>query len=862
MQLNTRIISICLAGLLATGQPALSQQAHQQGIYVDKQGVIRWLANQQEASFFGVNYTTPFAYGYRSHRALGIDPKQAIDADVYHLARLGLDAFRVHVWDTEITDSLGNLLNNEHLALFDYLVAQLKKRHIKILLTPIAFWGNGYPERDEQTPGFSSIYNKQQALVQPNAIQAQENYLRQFFKHVNPLTGLTYTSDPDVIAMEVNNEPHHSGPKANATAYINRLAAAVRSTGWSKPVFYNISESPWYADAVSNADIDGVSFQWYPTGLVSNHALQGNLLPNVDVYRIPFDTVPAYRTKARMVYEFDAGDVWQPILYPAMARSFRTAGFQWATQFAYDPMYTAYANTEYQTHYLNLAYTPAKAISLLIAGKVFHRMPRLASYGAYPADTSFAECSVSYSRQLSLLNTATEFYYSNTHQVSPVDAARLQHIAGVGSSPLVQYKGTGAYFLDQLEAGVWRLEVMPDAIPLRDPFEKASPSKEVMRVQWSNQYMDIQLPGLDNDFTITGLNKGNTYQTQANSHHFTIAPGTYLLVKKGKDAARVRSSNYPDYLGLPSFAAPAPVDTSVFVYHQPYRELSPEKPAAISAIIAGTTITDTVWLEGNRTGGRWFRLPMLPGESYQYTATVPAALLQPGQIRYRIVVPTGNTYKVFPGNYTGDPHAWDAYPRETWSTYIAADSAMLTLFEAGTDQNIVLLGSRNSQARMQDTYTAGDRTGALAVRLTVTDGKQDVVTGFQYFIAGQLQARQNVLPAYGTLVLRARVAGAGTARARVALITGDAGSFAAYAPLTNTFRDIELPLQSFTHSQSLLLPRPYPGFMPLWFTGNTTTPLTLSQAEKLEITNDTEAAGATGTAPYTIEIESVSLKVK
>ena len=78
---------------------------------------------------------------------------------------------------------------------------------------------------------------------------------------------------------------------------------------------------------------------------------------------------------------------YNPYMYPAMARSFRTAGFQWATQFAYDPIATAYGNTEYQTHYLNLAYTPSKAISLLIASKVFHKIPRLKNYGSYPADT-------------------------------------------------------------------------------------------------------------------------------------------------------------------------------------------------------------------------------------------------------------------------------------------------------------------------------------------------------------------------------------------------------------------------------------------------------------------------------------------
>jgi hypothetical protein len=50
--------------------------------------------------------------------------------------------------------------------------------------------------------------------------------------------------------MEINNEPHHSGPKEKTTEYINRLATASKTIGWTKPIFYNISESPSYADAV------------------------------------------------------------------------------------------------------------------------------------------------------------------------------------------------------------------------------------------------------------------------------------------------------------------------------------------------------------------------------------------------------------------------------------------------------------------------------------------------------------------------------------------------------------------------------------------------------------------------------------
>ena len=125
-------------------------------VFVDKAGVLRWRHDQQEVALFGVNYTTPFAYAYRAHQRLGVSHEQAIRQDVYHLSRLGIDAFRVHVWDVEITDTVGNLQENAHLRLLDFLVSELKQRGIKIILTPIAYWNNGYPENDSGT-GFSSI---------------------------------------------------------------------------------------------------------------------------------------------------------------------------------------------------------------------------------------------------------------------------------------------------------------------------------------------------------------------------------------------------------------------------------------------------------------------------------------------------------------------------------------------------------------------------------------------------------------------------------------------------------------------------------------------------------------------------------
>ncbi|MEO6038499.1 MAG: cellulase family glycosylhydrolase, partial [Saprospiraceae bacterium] len=629
-------------------------------LYVDKKGTLRYKKGQDEAAFFGVNYTLPFAYAYRSHRSLGVDWEQAIDQDVYHLARMGADAFRVHVWDTEITDSLGNLLANEHLRLYDYLLARLQDRGIKIIITPIAFWGNGYPEPDDKTPGFSHIYPKREALVNEKAIKAQENYMRQFFKHINPYTRLDYQSDPDVLAVEINNEPHHSGPKGKVTEYVNRMARSIRNSGWTKPVFYNISESPAYADAVSKADIDGVSFQWYPTNLVAGHEQKGNFLPYVDQYFIPFgDTIPAFASKARMVYEFDAGDVLGPYMYPAMARSFRTAGFQWATQFAYDPLATAYANTEYQTHYLNLAYTPGKAISFLIASKAFHRLPRGKSYGSYPADTLFDAFRVSYSESLSEMNTPEEFYYSNTTATRPVDAARLQHVAGVGSSPVVRYTGYGAYFLDQLESGVWRLEVMPDAILVRDPFEKASLQKTVSAIQWRPQQMALQLPDLGADFAVRALDAGNTYSTTADPGGFGIQPGTYLLLKNGHSASRWTAESRYGNLQLGEFVAPKPSPKAIEAVHTPCTEVSSGRSFPVRAILMGVEPKDAVTLYINKLYGEYKSVAMQHGlRSNDFEAWVPADLVTPGLLNYSIVVQkSSGEYFRFPGGTTGPPFA-------------------------------------------------------------------------------------------------------------------------------------------------------------------------------------------------------------
>ncbi|MDP4264785.1 MAG: cellulase family glycosylhydrolase [Bacteroidota bacterium] len=829
-------ILLCCSLLLCNRLHSQKKSKNSNLVFVDKQGVLRWTKDKTEASFFGVNYTVPFAYGYRSHKALGKDIKKAIEEDIYHLSRLGLDAFRVHIWDTEISDSLGNLLVNEHLDLFDYLLQQLELRNIKIIITPIAFWGNGYPERDEKTIGFSSVYGKDQSVVKEVAIKAQENYLQQILNHQNPYTKSAYKDDPNIIAVEINNEPHHSGPKEKTTEYVNRLAAAIRSTGWTKPVFYNISESPWYSDAIAKANVEGHSFQWYPTGLVAGHEQKGNFLPNVDQYIIPFDSIPAFRTKAKMVYEFDAADILQSCMYPAIARTYRKAGFQWCTQFAYDPMATAYANTEYQTHYLNLAYTPSKAISLLIASKVFHRIPRLKNYGTYPSDTLFDVFRVSYKNSLSEMNSGEEFYYSNSTNTKPVNISKLNHIAGVGNSPVVQYGGTGAYFLDKLADGKWRLEVMPDVIHIRDPFERASPKKEVTRIQWEKQKMQISIPDLGANFSVQLLNDGSHNATPGRinrdgSNEFDISPGAYLLTAKEVPFDSIATINTAG-TRTDEFVAPQPYSKELFISHTPYTEISSGKPFIISAKVAGLDASDKISLE-MRAIPRWRTIPLRKKSAGEYIAEIPADAVTPGILNYRIIVQkVNNEYYVFPGNHKGDPYAWDNANNDTWQTIIADDKSGLEIFNTDTDRaNLIQYNPdwRNNTFR----FVPSDKTSQLATTITAKNLTDKQVMGWQFYFGDKLKGRQSELSSFTTLVIRGRAENNITAK--IAMIANDALCFSANITAGSEWQDIKIPFSSLQLDSCLLLPRPYPGFLPLWFRADATGNFNLQNAEKLQV---------------------------
>ena len=848
---------------LSGHRPAAAQNAPAVpagGVFVDKAGVLRWQKSRQEVALFGVNYTTPFAYAYRAHQRLGVSLEQAIRQDVYHLSRLGVDAFRVHVWDVEITDTVGNLLENEHLRLLDFLVNELKQRGIRIILTPIAYWNNGYPEPDSGT-GFSSIYSKEAAYTNPRAIAAQTRYLTQFLNHRNAYTKNLNREDPDILAFEVCNEPKYHAPLAPITSFADHMAATIRATGCRKPVFYNVSETPEVAEAILNAQVDGLTFQWYPQGLVAGHTLRGNFLPYVDQYPIPFSGDTRFKLKAKMVYEFESADILQPIMYPFMARSFRTAGFQWATQFAYDPLALAYANTEYQTHYLNLAYTPAKALSLLIAGKVFRTVRRGQSFGRYPQDSVFGDFHVSYRRQLSELNAPTEFYYTANTTATPRQPAKLAHLAGVGSSPAMAYGGTGAYFLDKLAPGVWRLEVLPDAVAIRDPFEKASPEKVVTQILWNEQPLQVSLADLGPAFSLRGLNDGNAARATAADGRLRVRPGVYLLAAAGKATAAFTAQTVFNHIRLGEFVAPAPTVLGPQARHTPPGQTTAGQPLSIRATVTGVGAADSVLLVAQHYYGRTRTVPMRATTYATYEARVPDELLYAGELRYWLVLKQAARTLTFPGGFAGQPRDWDYAHAEHFAIPIVLANTPLPLFRADRDQERIEARGLAPNA-WTDYVPAPDGTLALRLVQGPARASQPATSGpavsLRAFCGDRLVGRPEDLRRFTQVVIRARTSQPDAALS-LQFTTKDAASYAAPVALAAgaAMQEVVVPLSAFRAAAGLLVPRPYPGFGPLAYQPATTPPLKLADAEVLQLV--WEAASVTE-SPASVDVESIVLR--
>jgi hypothetical protein len=863
----------------AAGAPGIPDGAGaNHPVYLDTSGVVRWRGSNAEVALFGANYCIMSGSDYRMAGLVATDRKAMIDEDMAHFARMGWNGLRLCSWgDWENSDRDGNLIVNEHVDLLDYLIARARERGIYLLLTPIHTYNPAFADQvnvPTRNVGFSRWFERPEMGTNPQSIAAQARYIGQLLEHVNPYTGVALKNEPAIVFVEMINEPvHHPEDAAGSVRYIDTLVDAVRRTGSKQLTFFNVSQDFAIAPAIQRSHVDGVSFGWYPTSLVAGHTLQGNFLRAVDAY--PDMLRAEIKGRPRIVYEFDQADLLSGYLYPAMARTFRSVGAQFAAMFAYDMLRTAPYNLGWQTHFLNLAHTPRKALSAVIAAEAMRRLPRMQSYGSYPDNLRFGDFRVSYPEDLSELNAADAYMNAGDTHTSPRSPKSLTRIAGVGSSPLVSYEGTGAYFLDKIRDGVWRLELYPDEVLVADPFDQPQPGKVVSRLLHRRWPMQIRLPDLGAAFCAAPLNvpggpQGPTAQAMAAravAARFDAEPGVWLL-SRGAPVARTSLPARVGAVGLDEYHVNAPVDYPDFAQSLAPGEFLEGQPVEIAVRVANTVLADEVELWIRAAGARAFGTPVSLQRRHgnDYSATIEPKALRPGLYEYVVSTRSGARVTTFPGAVPQRPGQWPFRAVSLWSFRITPEGSPVRLLDPKIDFPRLSFVRPGEQYRMPFFEIApGEGGDESALSLGVPDLGKDTPERYaaSLYIGAAIAPRRASLAGLTQLKVKLRAVGGAHKSVLVSLIEQDGAAWSASIRAGSTWSTVTVPVADLKLSRSIHIPSPFPGLWNYWREsppGRLGDRIHLDAVERLELRVTPNGAAKSDDDAAAVAVESIRLE--
>ena len=154
-------------------------------------------------------------------------------------------------------------------------------------------------------------------------------------------------------------------------------------------------------------------------------------------------------------------------------------------------------------------------------------------------------------------------------------------------------------------------------------------------------------------------------------------------------------------------------------------------------------------------------------------------------------------------------------------------------------------------------FVTGEQPGKLVMKAVFNKSRSEQFMAWQFYFGDKIAGRKSELTAFNSVVVRAR--SDKKTKISIGLVMKDGKLFSAEFPVDTEFSDIRIPLNQFRSDSLLLLPRPYPGFQPLWFLSDSKKKFDMLNAEKLIISLGKELSV---NDKYTIEVASVLVTKK
>ena len=429
------------------------------------------------------------------------------------------------------------------------------------------------------------------------------------------------------------------------------------------------------------------------------------------------------------------------------------------------------------------------------------------------------------------------------------------------------YEGEGIYFLDKVRPGLWRLEVYPDAVPVRDPFEPPSPDKIVTRAISRAWPMTVALPDLGGSFTVQPITAGNPRNERATAGRFTVTPGVYVLSAAGP----VDVATLPAHLGALGFAeyhAPPLDSVPPSVQSLAAPEYLAGQGAELRARVVEPTPPDSATLFIRPTAGGFYRgFAMRSAGGYEYAAVVPAAALQEGPNEFVITLFRGDSATTFPGGLHRKPWDWDYYGRASWALNVVGLQTPLRLFTPGADAArlaFTRIGDAGRRGLFRVAFSGVTGQPVFHFELPVNPsgtGPADYTASL--VIKDRIRARQETIGGADALHLRLR--GLGPRQIlHVTLMEDDGTSWSAAVPVDSTWSEPSLPLSAFTSARGVLLPEGFPGEWNYWVgpaagRGGSADRPRLDRLERLQLSLRREEGVTVTPGSYGVEVEWITM---
>ena len=184
----------------------------------------------------------------------------------------------------------------------------------------------------------------------------------------------------------------------------------------------------------------------------------------------------------------------------------------------------------------------------------------------------------------------------------------------------------------------------------------------------------------------------------------------------------------------------------------------------------------------------------------------------------------------------------------------------IQLFNAETSgQSLTFSGN----ARLRSSLVLSGVTGESILKFSPgrTDNAQGrpnnsgLIYTMQNYIGNITSGISRYADKYKLIQVNGKAAGK-PVKIEVTLINKDGNAYSAKASLSADQNFQAINLKDITEGRMLLLPRPYPGFLPFWYTAKTTKPFSLSEIERIQFLVPVEGnEDVTG-----FELTSITLK--